>query len=387
MDGYKFRKYLAALCGAFALLAGGLLSFNWAVDPLQFYRKADYPPYWSSQKRYQNPGIARNYQYEAAVIGTSVSQPLSRPVIETIFGESAINFSMEAASGREQRLMVECVLRPPPGKSPKSVSRVFWEMSFTALRGPSDWVSDYDGDFPAYFYDANPWNEIPQYLLNLDTTKRTLKVILGRLGARAYPEGKLDDLDWRPTATYGQESIEAAWERAQTRRAIWTERALGMTADQINANFDENILPVLERHSEVQFHLYFPPFSVVFYEFLNSISPHIIEAVVANRQHIFEQTRALENVQLSDFQALRHLILDFDGYSDPIHFGPEIGRYLVSSMAEGRHLATQDALDDFRSWVLFPERFSEQLQLAGWAFPPPTARSGKVEPWVEPDVH
>ena len=62
------------LAAALALALAALIAFaNWRVDPLQFYRRASYPPLLSDALRFQNPGLARNYDYDTLILGTSVS--------------------------------------------------------------------------------------------------------------------------------------------------------------------------------------------------------------------------------------------------------------------------------------------------------------------------
>ncbi|MBA4148650.1 MAG: hypothetical protein H0X66_11100 [Verrucomicrobia bacterium] len=358
---------MLSLAGLFLLLAGGLLLLNWTLDPLQFYRKANYPPHWTEQRRYQNPAIARTYEYSAVVIGTSVSQPLSRDRFREAFGFETINFAMEGSSAHGQRLMLDCALRSKKGNT--RVQQVFMELNYLSLRGTPDWISSYDGKFPAYLYDSNEWNDIPHYLLNLDTTKSSVKIILSRLGLRSYPNKTLDDLVWRPTRPYGRQSVEKGWQRASSRRAMWDTRMPELTIAQLNASFEENIYSALQQNPDVEFYLYFPPFSIVLYDFLNSLSPEIAEVIIQNRQHVFDRVQQMPNVKLFDFQSVVQVISALEEYCDPIHYGPEVANYMIDSMQRGDHLASQVGLDEFRSWMLLPEPFSQKLQLAGWLQP------------------
>ena len=114
------------------------------------------------------------------VIGTSVSLGFRADRIHDTLGWNALNLAMPGASAHEQSLLLEVALRT--GR----VRHVLWDVNHEYLRGDPDWVSDYDGAFPAYFYDTNRWNEIPNYLLNIDTTKATLRVLLQRCGLHLY---------------------------------------------------------------------------------------------------------------------------------------------------------------------------------------------------------
>ena len=61
-----------ALLGAFVLLAiAG--SIDYAVDPFQQYRVPTFytPRFYHAYQRHENPGIARHYVYNRAVVGSS----------------------------------------------------------------------------------------------------------------------------------------------------------------------------------------------------------------------------------------------------------------------------------------------------------------------------
>jgi len=52
--------YLFVFAGTAAVLSVTVALLNWLVDPLQYYRRAEYPPEYSIRARYQNlgwPGI------------------------------------------------------------------------------------------------------------------------------------------------------------------------------------------------------------------------------------------------------------------------------------------------------------------------------------------
>ena len=213
-------KYLA-LFAALACALTGLVAFtNWVIDPLQYYRRASYPPEFSDQTRYQNPGLARHFPYDTAIIGTSVSRGFDLAQMHTLLGWDAMNLSMQGASAREQSLMLEVALRS--GR----VHRVLWDVNCEFLRGRRDWVSDFEGAFPAYLYSTDPLDQLTGYLLNVDTSKATLRVLLRNCGIKLYRPRTVADLSGLEASAkaVGREAILRKW-RHQGPMVFATESA------------------------------------------------------------------------------------------------------------------------------------------------------------------
>jgi len=313
---------------------------NWLIDPLQFYRRASYPPEFSDQTRYQNPGLARNYPYDTVIVGTSVSRGFDIAQIHKALGGDALNLSMQGASAREQSLMLEVALRS--GR----VHRVLWDINSEFLRGPSDWVSDFEGAFPAYFYNTRRLDKLPNYLLNIDTTKDSLRVLLRSCGLKLYPPRKVSDLsglDPRAKAA-GRDVILQKWRRQLANSSIFRTASDRFTPALLEASFDDNFLRIMHAHPEVEFELWFPPFSTAYYTLVRTHSPAVFESMLACKKHVLEQVREMPNVRLYDFQGDLEISSHLDSYFDMVHFDAPIYGLIVQSLAEGRYRATPESL-------------------------------------------
>jgi hypothetical protein len=329
-----FKKYLRIVCVLAIAGAGGICVLNWLVDPLQFYRKASYSPYLIPQKRFQSPGLAKHYDYDTILVGTSLSENFRRQSLKEKLSVNALNLAMQGASAREQHLIAQVALNT--GR----VKNVIWELNYEYLRGSTNWVANYDGSFPEYFYDQNPLNEINHYLLNLDTMKGTLKVLLKRMGLNTYRDRDLETMySWENKRRFGTQSVERAWNRANKNRAVFEKRIPEFAAANLNASFDANILAIIRAHPDVKFYLYFPPYSVGHYAFMKTIDSSIFEHMLENKRHIFEATRGFANVQLHDFQNLSNVIADTSSYCDLVHFNGKVNEYILESLRDRRHLA------------------------------------------------
>ncbi|MFM2294386.1 MAG: hypothetical protein RLZZ350_799 [Verrucomicrobiota bacterium] len=342
MNEPAFKKYLRWLLGSFALALLVLLVVNWRVDPLQFYRRASYPAFIIGEKRFQIPGIAKHYDYDAVILGTSMSENIQAKDVQEIFGWRALNLAMQGASAREQQLALEVALRT--GKP----RHVIWDVNWEYLRGSSDWVANYDGSFPFYFYDENSWNELGNYLLSVDTTKNTAKILLHRYQSKTPDEVFV----WFNQKQFGLESFREGWRKSAAKRhERFVQHAAEYDLANLNANFDLRFLAVLRAHPDVEFKLYFPPFSLAYYADICVANPQIFSNLLANQQHVIAECRALTNVQIFDFQTTLPLVREATNYCDLAHNSHATMLQCLAAMHAGDSRATDNSPVELRSLV------------------------------------
>ena len=319
---------------------------NLSVDPLQHYRPAAYPPLLVEQSRFRNPGLARHCTSQLIVAGTSVSRHQQPAELQRIFGLAALNLAMDGASAHEQFLLLRLALRSG------HVKEVIWDVNYEYLRGKPDWVSDYDGAFPAYLYDDGRWNDVSNYLLNLDTCKNTLRVLAGRCGLPAYkPRSVASFHEFKTSQKYGPASIEQNIGRRRLRKGEFRAQIPEFTREQLAESFRKNYLALAHEFPGVKFHLYFPPFSSTYFNVLSEIAPELIPVFLQNRDDVFVATRGLANVELHDLQSNIALISDTTHYSDPIHFDPKTHLLALEWIHNGSHLASHEHLVAVREFI------------------------------------
>jgi len=333
-----------------ALLLTGIALGNWWIDPLQHFRAASYPPLLVEPSRFRNPGLARQFAGNAVVAGTSVSRQLTPAAIREEFGWEALNLAMEGASAHEQFLVLRLALRS--GR----VRDVIWDVNYEFLRGAPEWVSDFDGNFPAYLYDERALNDLPDYLWNIDTCKNTARVLLGRAGWMAYPRRTPAEFSApAPGVKFGPEVVERQWQRLWERRGALHARLPEYAGTQLKESFAANYLSLIREHPEVRFHLYFPPYSAAYYDFLRAAAPVLIDVLVQNRADVFELTRGLPNVELHDLHSAREITDDLRNYCDLIHYDPPTHRRVLTLLHSRNFVATQEGLRAFAERMRLPQ--------------------------------
>jgi hypothetical protein len=323
--------------GSIALI--GLL--NWRVDPLQFYRKSAYAAELVNPARYKYPGMARNYAYDTVVIGTSVSLGFQPREMRERLGWDALNLAMDGATAYEQGLLFDVVARTGRAR------QVVWDLNYAFIRGRTDRVSETGGPFPFYLYDNNPLSKLSQYLLNVDVTKKSVRALVRQIRAGGKkiefpaPEDLMKRYETRGT---GRDKVLSGWKRTLSNGWPPAKVPGELSAKCAIANFQANILPSIRNNPGVTFHLYFPPYSYVYYALLLGAAPAGFEDMFVWRKTVFEGVRDLKNVRLHDFEGVPEIFLELDHYYDPIHYVPKIYGQMSEAFGSGQYLASEDRL-------------------------------------------
>ena len=122
-----YRPYVAWLLGLSALLLGLAGLFNWIVDPFYFYHRPWFDIGFSKNQRLQNPGIARQFDYDAILLGTSRTETFQTSALQRALGLNIINLSVSASLVTEQALLLDVVLQN------QAVRRVVWEINYPSF--------------------------------------------------------------------------------------------------------------------------------------------------------------------------------------------------------------------------------------------------------------
>jgi len=337
MKRYK-RWSLTVLTMSMSLLSL-LVLLNYAVDPLQFYRKAWYPASFSTQQRYQNPGLAKHYDYDTIIVGTSMTENFLPGYVNEKLGGKTLKLSMSGATSKEQYLIAKMAIET--GR----VKRVIWGIDYFALRGAPDRVRDEYGPFPHHFYDQNPFNDI-KYLLNLDTTLDTLDALQAATGLKPRENPSLERLNTWTHYTFSKKAVLAEWNKVRSGSAVVPDE---YEWDNIRQNLNQNVISLIQSHPEIQFLLYYPPYSILQHRFFYEKSPALFENELMTKRYLFEQVGDLRHVKLYDFQQEQSITFNLDNYKDLAHHSAAINETIIDSIAADRFLVREQNLEQHLS--------------------------------------
>jgi hypothetical protein len=344
---YK-RTVLAFLLGSalFALLA--VLSAL-VIDPLQFYHKPWFHrPVYLKEQRYQNPGLARNYDYETIIIGTSMTENFFPGQVEEAIGGKTIKLSMRGSLADEQHKIARLALET--GK-PKTV---LWGLDYFALRadGLDDQDVNADYEFPHYLYDRDLLNDY-KYWFNYYPYREFAKELV-----RELLTGRSTDLDglynWNHMFDFGEDVAVRHYRKAMAEAAALARTGREGPIEEAQASFRTNILSLVEAYPDVKFLIYYPPYSILRHVYWRETNPERYAHQLVMKEWMYAEFSRHPNVEVYDFQTEADWTFDLDNYKDMSHHHQDINAWIAQAIGrrDPDYLVTADNV----------RRFAEELR-------------------------
>ncbi|PKM77576.1 MAG: hypothetical protein CVU90_06930 [Firmicutes bacterium HGW-Firmicutes-15] len=334
-----YRNFLFKSLAITFILLYLVAGLNFLVDPLQFYRQAAlYRPAFSIEQRYQNPGLVRNYSYDTIIIGSSMTENFVPAYVNKKLGVKSLKLSMSGASTREENLIVQLALNT--GK----VKNVLWGLDYESLKGLNDRVTNEDVSFPYYLYDQNDYNDLP-YLLSISTLKSSAMALRNNYQQLPIANPDLDYLNnWNSSSKFGRDGLMKMWQDEQTKKKTGVKIYDKMDGSfaAMQASFDQNILPLIKDNPEVNFVIYYPPYSILRHRSIFEEDPQLIYSELQMKRYIYTQLNNYTNIRIYDFQGDKSLNTRLDKYKDYSHHSQEFNEIIIDSIArkDKRYLVT-----------------------------------------------
>lgn len=229
------------------LLLSVVALFNFIVDPLQFYRAAWYPPIFIQNQRFQNPGLAKNYNYDTVIIGTSHTENFSPNYIRTHLGWDTLKLSIKGSTAKEQALILQKAL------DTGQVKNIIWGIELSAFIGDPNRINEQDGTFPEYLYHETPLTHLT-YLLSWDTTMLSLDALRGQ---------GLHDLEtlnmWYQKYTFDTNRVQEAWQASALKSEQMRQQTGPVLMEQTTETLQAHLVQIVAQNPNVKFFLFFPP--------------------------------------------------------------------------------------------------------------------------------
>jgi hypothetical protein len=339
------RGFLAAFFTGLVLVLAAIGSVNLVVDPLHYYRgvSAINHVFFPAYQRYQNVGLARSFRYDTVVIGSSVTENFLPSYIQQSWGGRAMKLSISGSTSYEQSLIFRQAV------STGQVRRVLWGLDIPAFYGDPRRVRDDQAPFPYFMYRRHAILNI-EYPFSLSTLDLSLRVLKG------WGESNLDELDtWYKRFQFGERAVLAAWSgtcELFSRKYEPGHFELPREAiDQMHEGVRQNLVPLVRRHPEIAFYLFFPPMARLIYV---PADGGMLSYSLPLRRTVAAELGDESNVRLFDFQTVPALADDLGRYKDLLHFDLRTSHFLIDAMRDGRNRV------DRRQLLAANERLIEQ---------------------------
>lgn len=306
------------------------------IDPLFHYHKPlqnyEYP---LNNERYQNDGITRNFEYDSIITGTSMVENFKTSEANEIFDADFIKVPF---SGGHYKEINDSLQRAYD--TGRSITYVIRCLDYSLLIKDKNSYKE-NMDYPTYLYNSNPFDDV-NYLLNksilLNQTRNVVK----------YTEtgNRTTDFDnyanWNSLFTFGAETVLSTYTLGEkSEDKILSE----YEAVMVYENIRQNVTALADSHPETVFYLFFPPYSICYWDVLNNAGQ--INWRIDAEQIAIEEILKHPNIKLYSFCDDFELVCNLDNYKDQAHYGEWVNSWILKWMHNDEHLLTEENYEKY----------------------------------------
>jgi hypothetical protein len=338
-------NYLPRFLGAAALIMLLAVTLNFMVDPLQLLRPARlFAAMYSQDVRLQGSGLIRSQQFDTVFMGTSLGIHYRQSDIDRFLGVRSLKLALPGSTSKEQKFVLDAAMERHP-------KRVLWQMDDWIFRDAPD--VDKDVYLPVDLYRRNT-KGVAGYLFSGAMARESLWIALRSVPPLQplvtklttgvlfkFPIANVDDINalqprFDVAGFYNAKNALARYRHitAPSRSHYLAE---GYDYDALVRHFEHDAIGLIEKNPDVQFDIYFPPYSILQFVSMRDASPNTLKIVYDFSAYAAPRLLSFPNVRLFDFREAKEITHDLDNYGDLIHHSPAVDVKVLAMLTEGEY--------------------------------------------------
>ena len=313
------------------------------IDPYFHYHKPDLNKYYYSldNQRSQNNGVIKNFDYDALITGSSMTENFKTSEMDHIFSVKSIKVPFSGGTYKEINDNLVFALENNP-----KLKTIVRSLDYSKIFDDKDLMRTDLGQYPTYLYDSNPVNDV-RYLFNKDVVFGRIYTMISNKSETNFKPGitSFDDYaSWQKNYTFGKNSVIP-----NGIKSIEKSKPVHLTNEEkqtINENIAQNVTSLAAKYPDVNFYYFFPPYSAVFWNDLNNDGT--IYKQIEAESYAIELILKYPNIHLYSFNMLTDITTDLNNYKDSTHYGQWINSLMLRYMKNNKRLLTKE---NYRSYL------------------------------------
>lgn len=303
------------------------------VDPYMHYHKphTDKFYYVLDNQRSQNNGIIKNFDYDAIITGTSMTENFKTSEMDRLFNCNAIKVPFSGASFKELNDNLKLALETHPNI--KYILRCLYPNSLVADKNA---MRDDLGEYPEYLYDKNPFNDI-EYLLNRDVLyNRIYHMTLDKTDGEKVGITSFDDYsNWSHRYKFGPEAVIKASFGNKERKFSEPDHIETLTDNEkeiIRETVEQNIVKIATDHPDTNFYYFLPPYSPIYWGFHKQNGT--LKKQIEIEKYALSLIVPYKNIHMFGWDRF-DIFDDLNNYKDLTHYGEWVNSWMLYQMSQG----------------------------------------------------
>lgn len=309
------------------------------VDPyFHYHGRIPGISYRLYHERYINQGIARHFEYDAIVTGSSMNQNFKTSLMDELWGTNAVKMPFSGAGFQEIMQNLDRAFT-----SDNNIKLVLWGLDYNGFYRDGEYQA-YE-EYPDYLYDKNLWNDV-KYILNKELifqglVTNLLMTVQGEESTSFDEYGAWD-------AGRGWDSIALTYTRSEEITpmldGVLSEKEELMVRNNINGN----VVELAQRYPDTQFVFFYAPYSALYWEsiYRDGTLLRQLECERITTEMLLE----CENVKVFNFHNKTDITGNLELYRDKEHYVYEVNDMILQWIDQGEGLVTKENYMDIINW-------------------------------------
>lgn len=314
--------------------------FMFIADPLiQFGTESNLFTYYEYSEIYSNPGIAKNYSYDAVMVGTSMIENTDVQECNTLFGCDMVRLPYSGGTSYNMKTILDVCF-----ESENDIKTVYWELDEFQLQSSH---TEPRFPLPMYLY-GNDNSQVLNYLLNLDIFYHyVVPNISGTLRGEQQMVAREGEM---LHGTFSKEEALHMYDRPER-----SMEQLPQThyMEQTKLNLYTNILPLVQQHPDTEFVFFIVPFSILYWD--AEVQNGSFDAAIYSLEYVIAELLEHDNVRIYFYHDQWDIVTNLDNYKDYSHYASWVNSFMTQAMAAEEGRLTKDSyqtvLDEMRSFI------------------------------------
>ena len=316
------RKFFGLTMAGIIVLVLLIASFTFGVS---MYKEKDDRIFTTVTDREYNSILARRFPYNAAILGSSMCQGFRCSDFDREFGCQALKMTCSAANFAEVKFMAEYASRF------QKLDYVIFDLRCVFL----GFEQTLDNMPLESYSDRVIWYRLKKSF-SINALMAEWEFFSKRIRGKVKYVSRDEIYDWNKKHPCGEKYF--------AREILFKERYPYRTdaayRDLCATTLDTYVIPLLQELPETEFHIFFPPFSMMFYMGLDPAE------YIALKQMVIDRLLPMKNLVLHDFEIACPIMENFENYKDLTHYSGKISSRMVTAMKTREFQLTPENKED-----------------------------------------
>ena len=306
------------------------------IDPYFHYHKPlSFLSYRLGNQRYINNGIIKQFDYNAIITGTSMTENFKSSQFDKIFNTNSVKVPFSGGSYKEINNNIEVAF-----KNNKNIKYVLRGLDYGGINQEYNHMRY--SSYPIYLYDSNIFNDY-KYWWNKEIlikgVARSLIYTLLRKRTTSFDEYS----NWNELFTSGKKVVLKDYKRAEKEN---TEKNLSQEdIEKIDKNIEKNVTRLPKQYPNTKFIYFITPYSIVYFDELNQKGE--IEKQIMAEKYMIEKILEIPNIELYSFFNNYEMITNLDNYKDAGHYMGHINDQILDWIKNKEYRLTKENYQEY----------------------------------------